>query len=338
MKIEPKFKVVFQGNWGATPAQLLQRFRWQTPQNSGMWGCVQGVEDASEADYCVILEGIPFGLDVGKFGRDRLLCFAQEAAFNERKNYQGHFIKHAFTYGGMHQLGFWRIAKPFYELDALPVPAKTTPLSTITSRLCDLPGHRVRVQFIEEFARRHPDSIHVYGYGWKNELGRSYFGVLGNRHAPEGSEDICKSEGLLPYHYSLAIENCQRQNYFTEKLLDPLLCWTLPIYWGCPNVSEYFPEDSYIPVDVTSFDSIEKIMDIISRPITTRQLEAMKEARKLILHKYNVWPTIERIVRDNEQDKEQEGVTGVANRILFKVVNRLIASKRKFRWVKSIIR
>ena len=55
-----------------------------------------------------------------------------------------------------------------------------------------------------------------------------------------------KEDGLAPYRYSVIIENIQEESYFTEKLVDCLLCKTIPIYWGAPNIGEYFDVDGMI--------------------------------------------------------------------------------------------
>ena len=65
--------------------------------------------------------------------------------------------------------------------------------------------------------------------------------VLGRGYQPFEK----KEDGLLLYNYSVIIENCQESDYFSEKLLDCILCNTIPIYWGCPNISDYF--------DITGF-------------------------------------------------------------------------------------
>jgi len=40
--------------------------------------------------------------------------------------------------------------------------------------------------------------------------------------------------------FHLTVENSQNQNYFTEKIIDAFITKTIPIYWGCPNISEFF--------------------------------------------------------------------------------------------------
>lgn len=55
-----------------------------------------------------------------------------------------------------------------------------------------------------------------------------------------------KSDGLAPYRFSVVTENNRALGYFTEKLVDALLCETVPIYWGAPDVTSYFDTDSMI--------------------------------------------------------------------------------------------
>ncbi len=40
--------------------------------------------------------------------------------------------------------------------------------------------------------------------------------------------------------YSICVENSSNKGYFTEKILDAFLSRTIPIYWGCPDISSYF--------------------------------------------------------------------------------------------------
>lgn len=60
-------------------------------------------------------------------------------------------------------------------------------------------------------------------------------------------ENPCKNpvlggskEPLFTSMFHVCIENVQQHGYFTEKLLDCLLTRTVPIYWGCPNIGDYF--------------------------------------------------------------------------------------------------
>jgi hypothetical protein len=59
--------------------------------------------------------------------------------------------------------------------------------------------------------------------------------------------------------FHLAIENSKCINYFTEKLIDCFMSRTVPIYWGCPNIGEYFNTDGMI-----LFNTIEELSYILT--------------------------------------------------------------------------
>jgi hypothetical protein len=49
--------------------------------------------------------------------------------------------------------------------------------------------------------------------------------------------------------YSMAhicVENQSVKHYFTEKLIDSFLTYTIPVYWGCPNIGSYFHKEGMI--------------------------------------------------------------------------------------------
>lgn len=48
---------------------------------------------------------------------------------------------------------------------------------------------------------------------------------------------------LFDSMFHIAIENCSIANYFSEKLIDCFQAKTVPIYYGCRNIGEYFNEE-----------------------------------------------------------------------------------------------
>lgn len=95
---------------------------------------------------------------------------------------------------------------------------KTRMCSLIASAKRSLEGHELRHEMAEW----------VLGDGLDVD-------VMGKAYKPFYE----KAEGLSPYRFSIVIENVREQNYFTEKLIDAVLCQTVPIYWGCPNLSDF---------------------------------------------------------------------------------------------------
>jgi hypothetical protein len=49
--------------------------------------------------------------------------------------------------------------------------------------------------------------------------------------------------------YSVVIESTQEKNYITEKLIDCLITKTIPVYWGCPNASDFFDTSYWLNVN-----------------------------------------------------------------------------------------
>jgi hypothetical protein len=48
------------------------------------------------------------------------------------------------------------------------------------------------------------------------------------------------------YQYHIVIENSREKNFFSEKIIDCLITKTLPIYYGCDNIGEYFDTTGWI--------------------------------------------------------------------------------------------
>jgi|ERR1035437_2169519 hypothetical protein len=45
---------------------------------------------------------------------------------------------------------------------------------------------------------------------------------------------------LFESMFHVCIENTMQKNYFTEKLIDCFITKTIPIYWGCENIGNFF--------------------------------------------------------------------------------------------------
>lgn len=93
--------------------------------------------------------------------------------------------------------------------------------------------------------------IDIYGNGWENSgiTDQRIKGTIKN-----------KKEGLLDYKFSIGIENCVEENYFTEKITDCILSNTIPIYYGCPNIKQYISDIQ----ELTNLDNTEQLIQILN--------------------------------------------------------------------------
>lgn len=79
--------------------------------------------------------------------------------------------------------------------------------------------------------------------------------------------------------FGVAIENINRHSYFTEKLIDLLLMKTIPIYWGCSNIDEFFDLEGIIKVE-----NVDDIIYICNNTLTESFYKERKEVINLNWH------------------------------------------------------
>jgi hypothetical protein len=288
-------KVVFYSNYSSS-YKLLDSYKTWTPGNMGIWNNICGVIDINNADCVIFLEAIPNGFDLTTLTDKIVICFPREPFGNKNwKKYNG------FTYDNYYHVvtnpAF--INKNYDFLNNLKyIPSvKNKKFSAVISNKNFGHGYQQRRLFLIKMASMYPNLCDIYGKGWGNELGTSYKGELECYHTKNDKSDG-KFPALINYNYSLCIENCSKKNYFTEKFTDCILSWCIPIYYGCTNISEYFPEGSYYEIDITNSNCIENIINIINTPISQKNIEALKEARDLVMNKYNVWSSIESVINN----------------------------------------
>jgi len=117
---------------------------------------------------------------------------------------------------------------------------KTELVSMVYSNKKDLPGHKLR---------------HIIADYLLPKINYKRITLLGTGC---GKPILTKAEGTTPYMFQIAIENAKRINYFADKILDCFACGTIPIYWGCKNIGDFFDERG-----ILSFDSLNELEDIL---------------------------------------------------------------------------
>lgn len=82
-------------------------------------------------------------------------------------------------------------------------------------------------------------------------------------------------EPLFDSMFHIAIENTSIKNYFSEKLLDCFQSRTIPIYYGCTNIDEFFNIEGIFVVH--NLDEIIKICNKLIPDIYYSKLNIMEE-------------------------------------------------------------
>ena len=132
-----------------------------------------------------------------------------------------------------------------------------------------------------------------------------------------------KAESLRPYEHHVVIENHVAPHHLTEKLPDAFLGHAMPFYHGAPNAAEYFPPESFIPINI---DDYERSRDIIQHHLANNEyqdrLPYIKEARRRVLEEMNIFAVIDNHVSSYGDSAADTGTGGVIrNRSTMRIKN-----------------
>jgi len=105
-----------------------------------------------------------------------------------------------------------------------------------------------------------------------------------------------EKESLFYSAFHVCIENQNVKHYFTEKLIDSFLTYTLPIYWGCPNIGNYFNLDGMIIVD--SIDALIPRLNNLTLDYYNDRMDAIIENRKIAETYANYSERIESVINE----------------------------------------
>ena len=71
--------------------------------------------------------------------------------------------------------------------------------------------------------------------------------------------------------FHICVENSKNLNYFTEKIVDSLISKTIPLYYGCPNIEDYFDKRGFF-----TFETEDELISIINN-LTEKDYYERKE-------------------------------------------------------------
>lgn len=184
------------------------------------------------------------------------------------------FIKHHpalyFLFGDMN----------YNDLCNLIPPQKTKDISCIASfDKKAFYGHLDRIKFVKALK--------------ESRIGHR-IDFFGNKTEYELKE---KKDGIIPYKYTIAIENNAQNDYVSEKIMDAYLGYSIPIYFGAGNADKYFPKNSFIKIDIYDLESSIKIIeDILDSDFYEKNFNALLEARKIVLSEYSMLHSLAKII------------------------------------------
>lgn len=285
-------------------------WRRQFPGKDTVWGDCQFLLDCDERDYdwlVVFSEFPPVELERFSMWEEVLACTRERTIFitNEPasvKNYgtaylaqfgwvittqERELIRHPnaiFRQSG-YRWFYGAACKPMMDYDAIAahVPLeKTQTISTVCS------------------AKRQKHTLHAtrYDFTWRLKEDLPELEIFGRGVRPVDD----KSEALDGFKYHIVVENHVGPDHWSEKLSDAYLGLSLPFYHGCPNASDYFPEGSFIPIDINDYEaSLAIIRDAIAAGEYEKRLPDLLEARRRVMEEHQVFPMVARIIGERQE-------------------------------------
>ena len=270
---------------------------FQTPENKGIWNDIEFVNASEQPCDFVIVLNYPEQDIIVECPPDHVWAIIQEPPTEYRKlthlgdpNYARIYTTDIELNGQKYFQSQpalpWHINRSYDFLKSVDVPKKSDNISWVTSNQRAIKGHRDRMSFLESI--REKLKFDLFGRGF-NPI-----------------DD--KWQAIAPYRYTIAIENYSNPFYWSEKLSDCFLAWTMPIYYGCTRITEYFPAESMILIDIHRPDeAMERIHEAIQSQQWKNNLEAIRFAREQVLDHYQFFPYItEKIKQDKKILLSQE--------------------------------
>jgi len=188
------------------------------------------------------------------------------------------FVIYAIQYIGKYYIGNkYELPEPFienfsfmwYNPPLKTPPQKTKLISMMVSEKTNLEGHKYRHELIQKILLTDLP-IDIYGRGCQ------FYSHFKDKRV---KGEFIETEPYNDYHFHICIENCKSNHYFSEKIINPLLASTVPVYMGCQNIESYFPNNT-ISLSGDLDEDIQLLCNITLDPLKykkTIELESVKD-------------------------------------------------------------
>ena len=93
-----------------------------------------------------------------------------------------------------------------------------------------------------------------YGHHMRHELlarqneikiPKDFYYTIGDRHDIPNAR-LGKEQVFGESSFGICIENFSHKSFFTEKIIDCFLMKTIPVYWGCSDINDFFDSNGII--------------------------------------------------------------------------------------------
>ena len=265
-----------------------------TPGRSGKWGKIEGTGNIEDANYFVTIDRIPPSYS-SRVPENKTIFLGAHPETNP--GYSNMDNLNAFAkFDCKKEVGFleWWIDYDYDYLSNLSAPLKTQVLGTILSNESANKSHILRRQYLEKFCNSYPNRLDIYGriVPW-GSLIPHYKGVCGQVNKSVGNYWSGKEPVYLSHKYMLEFD-AMGKYYFSERVLDCMLLWAIPIYWGGEGMQVVLPENSFRYLNIEGKgDDVIKVIDI---DFYNKHLNDLAKARDILLNEQQLWAKVHKAI------------------------------------------
>ncbi len=311
-------------------------WRRQLPNGQSLFNGVDFFVPVSEADIVFVYDALPekkviikktvptvFVVsepeNVKRYNPDFLTQFDAIVTSDRKTQHPNRIFVQAglpWHIGSMSKSGQFLDKPMVFEDFAEYTPRKTKLVSVVSSNKDFTEEHRERLAFVTKLKEALGEQIDVFG---------------------RGINDFSDKKDVLDaYRYHISLENCAIEDYWTEKLSDPYLSLTFPIYHGCPNVTDYFPKNSLKAINIYQPDeAIEIIKEVIASDLAEKNKNHLLEARRRVMHEHNLFGLLAKIA--NELADVNKNVVKSGNKHFYQERKFMDSNTRLLLWLKSFM-
>ena len=209
---------------------------------------------------------------------------------------------------------------------ASPSPIWNGP-TVINYNLCDVAKKRYEASFLTSSKGWLP------GHKFRQEIYDKLPNMVGSlaiskHRSPPRIDD--KRTVLEPVQFSIVAENCQHNNYYTEKIVDCFIAKTFPVYWGCPNLREHFNPEGFLMFE--NYEHLMHRLETLGPALYIERLEAIEDNFQRALKNVHTWDLMENYITEGIQNKLKGTSMHVAEVVPKEETGRSLRSfERKFR-------
>lgn len=186
--------------------------------------------------------------------------------------------------------------KPEYYKN-IDVSRKTYKISTLAGSKCynNSAGHIFRqdIHNNQGLFKEYPITF------FRSAVQHPHLRDYGNNPFIVDKEDLFDS-----FQFAIIIENTKETNSFSEKLIDCLITKTIPIYYGCANIEQFFDTTGWIILETSSTKELQTKLQLLDNTYYNKYSATIEKNYITALQRTSIYTNLNNSLSNEEYHKQ----------------------------------